>query len=91
MAIAKGALSQLFAWCPLNQQARPEIVIRREEASPSDDATVSIRSAKPHRRISETVLPVASPDMRQCEPWRQPALLDAATRDDPARHERLTR
>jgi hypothetical protein len=91
MAIAKAALSQLFAWCPLNQQSRPEAVIQRQDSGPSDDATVSIRPAKPHRRISETVLPVASPDMRQCEPWRQPALLDAATRNDPTRHEHLTR
>jgi hypothetical protein len=31
------------------------------------------------------------PDIRQCEPWRQSALLDAVTRNDANRNERLSR
>ena len=91
MAFAKAALHQLFAWCPLNQQARPTIVDQHQEVDGPADTGTGSRQAKQHRQVSGTLQQTASPDLRQCEPWRQSALLDAATRNDASRHERLTR
>ena len=91
MAFAKAALHQLFSWCPLNQQSRPSIIERLEEADAPPDVAPGSRPARQHRQISGAGQQMASPDMRQCEPWRQSAMLDAATRNDASRHERLTR
>ena len=90
MAFAKAALHQLFAWCPLNQQARLGIVDRRQEASSATDVALSNRPAE-QRQSSGSVQRTVSADLRQCEPWRQSALRDAAARNDVTRHDHLTR
>ncbi len=91
MAFAKVALHQLFSWCPLNQQSRPGIVDRGQEASPATDVALNGRPTEQRHRVSGSVQRTVSADLRQCEPWRQSALLDAAARNDVTRHDRLTR
>jgi hypothetical protein len=86
MAFAKATLQQLFSWCPLNQQAIPA-VNRRQDI----DAAAGNRLVKQHRQMGRTVQQTTMPDIRQCEPWRQSALLDAVTRNDANRNERLSR
>ena len=87
MAFAKATLQQLFSWCPLNQQANPAAADRQ----PDIDASAGNRSVKQHRQMVGTAQPTTMPDIRQCEPWRQSALIDATTRNDATRHERLSR
>jgi hypothetical protein len=87
MAFAKATLQQLFSWCPLNQQSSPATVDRQQDI----DAAASNRPVKQHRQMGGDGQQTAMPDIRQCEPWRQSALLDAATRNDASRHERLSR
>ena len=91
MAFAKATLQQLFSWCPLNQQSHTTVVERSQDVDAPAAVAVSDRPVKQHRQISGTVQQTATPDLRQCEPWRQSALLDAATRNDATRYERLTR
>jgi hypothetical protein len=90
MAFANAALHHLFAWRPLSRQARLGVVDRMHEASPATDVALGDRPAE-RRRGSGSVPRTVAADLRQCEPWRQSALLDAAARNDATRHDRLTR
>ena len=91
MAFAKATLQQLFSWCPLNQQSPPAIVDRQQDIDAPVPTSASNRPVKQHRKVSGTIQQTTSPDLRQCEPWRQSALLDAASHNDASRHERLSR
>lgn len=90
MAIARIALIQLVEWFPRAQQRRLETHHRRLEAAARDDRAIDSQPSEHRRPTCQIAHRTLMPDMRQCEPWRQAALLDASQRDA-SEIERLSR
>ena len=88
MAIAKTTLHHLFSWCPRSGQTRLD---KRERHAQAEMNALPATGSQLTEHIDAVVHRTLSPDLRQCEPWRQATLLDVAARNDPERHKRLTR